>query len=337
MNGDHLSQDGAFQADQAEFRAMQDGVSALESAAIDEIVSDEVMDEGELESEDAPFVTPEYEKKQIGIASLTGKAADVVKYRRDALGKDYPFEVDNTSVVHIASHSGFYEFCLAACLATSAPNRRYQRLTRHFERVVCSLMTAYWGEGSMGARFGWPREGYFDDPPPAFSERVAWLRQRCGFHSYEWLLHEHPELAAPYKRAKDARIDIVVRRSVTDRLAGGLTVLVQCGCGKEDVRDSATKHEALSPEWLRSFFSTTCIPSPTIAFATAHHIANSNAFLSRQYAANCLFVDRMRLMRIFEAHSSAITFRDLTWMRLLTEWVKAHPPSSTLEAELPQP
>ena len=287
-------QQGAFDADQAEFRAMQDGTSSVSSSTLDELMSGEAGSLAEALAPNAPF----YEREQIGAETLTGDANSVVTLRQKHFGIWYPFGVDRGALTY-QRQDPFYEFCLATSIAASYPRQETQRLLRHFERVVRDILIAYAGLNAVGVRFGWPNERDWDKAPNRMDRRVAWMKRQCGYDKDEWLFSLSDKLDAVRRLAKDGRIDVIVRRPVGDNRPGGMTILGQCGCGKHDVDESSRKHEELSLQWLSHFFGRSiCAPSPLRVFASSQHIVREDELYVKQSSADVLILDRLRLRHL---------------------------------------
>lgn len=294
MSRANLKQQFAFDADQVEARAIREGVASVVIAAIDETVSGEAFDIGvDLDLAHLPFNQDEH----LGSEEVTGRTLDAIAHRRKWLGDEYPFEVDRSKLTYSPSTNGVYEFLLATCLATSNPARPFRQLLRHFERISCDLIKLHIGSDSVGVRLGFPTEQELDALPndQGFSRKIDFLRAKCGFNDDEWVLASSTLMEKLVKRQNDARIDFVIRTPFFDQRPGGLAIIGQCGCGKNDVDESSRKSEEMTDEWLAFLFAQTSIVRPTKVFATSQHLLNDEEFFYKQGKSQSLFFDRIRL------------------------------------------
>lgn len=295
-------QHGAFDADEAELRAMKGGATSISVGIQDELMSEEA---DELATE-SPFKLPDWERKQSGAESLAGAALEVAITRQKLLGNIYSFDLDRGSLTYKANNP-LYDFLVATSAAASRPSKRFQALVRHFERVVCDLLVAFAGGDARGLRIGWPSDRGLDKLVETMtSRRIARMKGICGFDEDEWVFYPAKKATAVRERAKDARIDIVVHRSMGDSRVGGLAILGQCGCGKNDVDESSRKHEELSSNWLSFFFGRTSVPAPLKVFATSQHIVRDDDLYAKQCVSQAIIIDRIRLCLLADAHPKAL-------------------------------
>jgi hypothetical protein len=321
-----FKQQGALDADQAELRAIREGEASVAMSSMDERMSGEAMDEGDAETDQAPFQVPPWEKENTGVTIFVGQALDVIRERQRLLGDLYPFIVDRSGLNYNPSDLGLYEFCLATCDAVSNATRAYRRLVRHFERVVTRLLTAFCGADARGCRFGWPSEAFFEPVPKDIEARIALMKRTCRFDDDEWVVSDSRHVTELVHNAKDAKIDIVVRRSLLDDRPGSLTMIGQCGCGKHDVADDSSKHKELDDKWLELFFSRVTVPKPMFVFATSQHVACPSQLHNKQATAQALLFDRIRLVRLAATQHGCLA-GEVKWMKLLTDFVKNNPPT----------
>ena len=312
-----LRQDDAFEADQVEARAIREGIASVASGALDDQISGAAMDV----ADELNLAGPEWNREQGALEELTGRAIGVVRRRQRALGDHYPFTIERSQLSYAQSDLGVYEFCLATCLATSNPSRSHRQLLRHFERLACELVTLQLGNASCGVRFGWPSERDFEEVPSGFSQRLDWMRRRCGFHEEEWTLQQTPLMLKYAERMNDAKIDFIVRCPPPDDRPGGFTFIGQCGCGKNDVNDSSTKFAELTDDWLKFFFATASLVWPTKIFATSQHLVDDLRFYARQGQANALFLDRIRLTLMAARCSERLDGKNQRWLKSLSQRV----------------
>lgn len=318
-------QRSAFDADQAEIRAIREGKSSVTVGTYDEMMSGEALDEGDAQTQAAPFKVPIWEREGTGLTSLVGETIAVVRERQQLLGGLYPFTVDRSGLTHVPSSLGLYEFCLATSDAVSNATKSYRRLVRHFERVVKQLLVAFCGPDAKGCRFGWPSEAYFENATTNVRDRIDLMRKLCGFDSDEWAVSTSKYMEKMIEDAKDAKIDFVIRHPLFDSRPGGLTLIGQCGCGKNDVIEGSTKHEELNGNWLDMFFDRVCVPNPVYVFATSQHVACPTQVFAKQKSGQSLMFDRIRLVKLANAFP-VDTGKETKWMHLLTNYVATNPP-----------
>lgn len=311
-----VKQEGAFEADEAELKAIRNGITSLTAAAQDEIMSEEAADlVASLPN------TPSWEKLQVGAERIVGPALESIQARSESLKGLYPFANNGNALSHAGGDMGFYEFCLATSFAASRPKQGFQKLVRAFEGTVRDLLKCLLGGDSVGVRFGWPTDTDWDDPPTRFPEKVNWLKSRCNFDGDEWSFDPSRRLAARRKTAKDAKIDVVVRRSHGDDRAGGITVLGQCGCGINDVDSSSAKPSELSHQWLNTFFARSAVPRPILVFATSQHVVNENDLFYMQMQSDSIVLDRIRLCLLAQKHPDVFA-NTMPRLRELTNYVR---------------
>lgn len=321
-------QQSAFDADQAELRALREGETSATVGAYDERLSGEAIDIGESESAASPFTTPRWGVEDNGVTQIVGETLRVIHERRRLLGVLYPFDIDRSGIRHRPSVDGVYEYLLATSDAVSNSERAYRRLVRHFERVAKSLVKVFLGPDSRAIRFGWPSEAYFENLSPAITQRLDTMKSACGFDEDDWQLSSSRYLTRKIENANDAKIDFVVRRSIVDNRPGSFTFLGQCGCGRSDVKEDSSKHRQLDDKWLEYFFDRTTVPRPMFIFATCQHVACPTQVYEKQSTGQSLLFDRIRLVKVASQYPDSLR-DELKWMKLLTDFVKENPPKSS--------
>ncbi len=318
-----LTQRGSFSADQAELLAFKDGVTSVSMCTLDERISGEAYDIGDSETDESPFQTPIWQKELLGEAKLSGEALEVIAERQRLLGELYPFEVSGSGLTYRNRQAkpGLYEFCLATCAAVMYPEKGFQRLIRHFERVATKLLIAFCGAGSFGYRCGWPSESDFESTTQGIHARISLMKSKCFFGEDEWVINNASLMQHQISKAKDARIDLVIRRPLLDGRPGALTIVGQCGCGKHDVDDDSRKHKELDMGWLRTFFDRITTPQPLFAFATSQHVASLTQLYMKQNEAKVLFFDRIRLVLLAHSHPECLTCEE-KFMGTMTQKIR---------------
>ncbi len=303
------TQNSASDADQAEFRALREGESSIAAAALDE----QMAGEADTFADGFGLKVPDWEAQQVGVTEITGKTIRVVESRLAILGEElYPFTVNRSSLKYKPSENGVYEYLLATSEAAAYPERQHRELLRHFERLVRDLLKSYLGNDAVGVRVGWPSESLakalVSDAPPTggIYRRIAWMKGKCDFSDDEWTFDPGKHIEVVRRKAKDARIDVVVRRPLFDQRPGGMTLIAQCGCGKHDVDESSRKHTELSDNWLEFFFGRTSTPRPQKVFATSQHVVNETDLYLKQKENEQLVLDRVRLVKMAQLHPEAV-------------------------------
>ena len=269
-------------ADQAEFSAMKGIASVLDTAISDEIISGEIDDEIDLLSQPE---YPAWQEQDLALEELVGEAAREINRRIEILGKDvYPFEFSNNKIRYKGSKSGFYEFCLATCIADDIKTNPFTALPRTFERATALLLRSYFGKGSRALHTGWPRK-----PHQAFRNVMEKLKQEDA----EWIWR--PQDGQDDNDIKDETLDFVVTVSPIDSRAGNLYALGQCACGN----DWNTKLKEPDLKRIGKWFHPPWIIPPIKVFTTPHVIG---AKTMREVAneSEALVFDRLRLTLVSE-------------------------------------
>jgi hypothetical protein len=279
----------AYDADQAERRAMLAGIASVEDAAFDERIA------AELENEETPqpVATPEWEQRDVQAEGLVGAAFEEVERRRAMMGDSYPFSVLDGAVVHKPSITGVYEICLATSLNPMANCENLPRPTVVFEWIAKDALTLYLGSGSEGFRTGWPsdrRETRERGTLRLFKE----LHSLCG--EFAWRPREFLPVRPKPRDLKDAGLDVVVWKHFGDQRASCFFALGQCACGRTDWDH---KLEDLSLKRLRNWFEGPTVSEPTRCFLVPFHIPN-HAHLKEVASYAGVVLDRARIVMIAE-------------------------------------
>lgn len=317
-------QSAAFDTDQAELHALRSGIASVSVGIRDELISEEAI----TLADESGIAVPKWEKAELGAEMLAGAALEVAGNRRKLLDGHYPFSIDRGAIRHSATADQMYEFCLTTSVAASSPKLEEQRLVRHFERVVRDLLVAFIGPDTVGVRFGWPSEKDLDRMTKGIVRKITWMKEACGFGNDEWTLDASERLEALRARSKDARIDVVVRRHFGDGRPGGLTLLGQCGCGRNDVDSSSRKHEELSENWLKHFFGRSSVPFPVFVFATSQHIVSNDDLYFMQSEARAIIFDRVRLTLLAKRCPEVVASHRTRMKSLIDSFCQARPSAS---------
>lgn len=153
--GMYVSQQCAADADQVELNALRSGRAAITGGADDEQLAGVLDDSADVAQLGGA------EPWQLGDVvrdDSVGPIHEELSRRANGLQGAYPFEVEESALVHDSGRrSPIYEFLLAASFSTHEGNRHIQ-LPRLFERVAARLIESYFGKNAKSRHFGWPRD-----------------------------------------------------------------------------------------------------------------------------------------------------------------------------------
>jgi hypothetical protein len=162
---------------------------------------------------------------RLGDADFTF-AISRMRNRRQILEDKYPFRFDVGSIVRsgdatvspytqflILSNTGIVQFDTSD-FSMASPEQR-------FEELALDAFRIWFGENSIGVRFGWPSNL---GRPAEFPAAIRWLADKMDV-----------ELGTSYRPPirKDGGVDLVVWRPFGDFRSGFLIVLVQCTIQKD--------------------------------------------------------------------------------------------------------
>lgn len=286
-------QRASLNADQLELAALRDGVASASQAAIDEIVSGEIEDEARRAVD---TTIPRYERESAAVSDLSAEALHVIQQRSRLLGDDYPFDLERSSLKPREGGSLLYTYCLAVSAKIADGTLRFRQLVRHYERLSMEVVAFQLGTDRF-VRVGWPTErAYANDAAGSFERRIKTAKRVCRYDKNDFRVTSDTRMKRSLKNLKDGRIDAIVHKHMPDGRPGGVTALIQCGCGKHDVDEQKQKSDQLNLNWLNLVFDTLPHPLPLRIFATSQHIVHDDHLHAMQAQGDCIAIDRIRLV-----------------------------------------
>ncbi|WP_223621426.1 hypothetical protein [Lysobacter sp. ESA13C] len=282
-------------ADQTELEAIKRGDVVIDAGVRDDTISG-AIDELEVaeDGDDGPPGNEAWAENDLRLDAEVGAIREELQRRVSLLGTAYPFELSGERLIYRPSESGFYEFCLAICLAKSITRKPYTDLPRRFERATAKLVEHYMGSDSTSLHVGWPRD-------KAIGRRFRTAMKHLEHMPWEWTWS--PEMGKPQdpdpKYTKDEGIDFVVIKRLLDDRAGRLYILAQCACGD----DWKTKWTELNVDRIKKWFRNVTLVPPVRAFVTPYLLVDE--MLRETTGQAGLVFDRARLTRIAEDYLEA--------------------------------
>lgn len=285
----------ARDADQAERRAMLNGVASVEDSAFDERVS------GEADEEEAQLgeESPAWETRDATAERIVGSALEQIEHRASVLGGGYPFVIDNGGIKYRGSATGVYEICLATSLSPMAKVSGLPKPTVIFEWIARDILRLYIGPGSEGFRTGWPSHK-LEKRERGVPRLFAQLNSLCK--EFAWRPKAYLPTNPKPRDLKDAGLDIVVWKPFPDGRTCNLFALGQCACGWTDWEN---KFDDLNTTRLRSWFEGPTYVSPVRCFFVPFHIPNDGHL--KQVAEHAgLPIDRARIVMLAEQNADSV-------------------------------
>lgn len=263
---------------------MRLGTAPAEAGATDDRISGTLS---EMNDEAAPSGSTRWQKDDAAAERVVGRVQEEIERRAAMLGDAYPFEVSDGVLRYRRSELGFYEFCLAACMAETITKGEFVHLPRDFERFVALVVRGYMGPHSFFLHIGAPRD---KDVGSGFHAAMLKLHAACGTGEWKW----NPEEGLPdeNRMSGDEGVDFVVWKSSLDRRPGHIFLLGQCACG-DDWED---KFDDLNLKKFGKWFRPQSDVDPIRVFATPHHVTDQ--FLREAQREAGLVLDRARLVLI---------------------------------------
>ena len=301
----HEAQRLTTPADRAEFLALKEGSTVVDSGVYDERVAG-ALDDFDPNAHDAESWQQLEDLKQETAVSRTHEE---LERRVKILGEAYPFRIEKGTLFHHSRHRvprirhssdapGIYEFLLSICNSTTLASGKHVCLPRLFERIAAKLVAVYFGEHAECIHTGSPRD---QEIGRSFKDAMETVSKRTG----EWVWG--PEEGLPGERHQgDEGCDFVVWLSAPDRRQiGQLFVLGQCACGN----NWQTKYGDLNLKKLHKWFNRGPLSGvdPVRSFATPHHVTDVVLRDASSGDDGGLFFDRARLtMTAFHAKKAVI-------------------------------
>ncbi len=250
-------------------------------------------DYGPMEGE----VETSWQSSDLTYDDAVGQVHEEIERRADLLGPAYPFELEDGLLTYRGPRSGFYEFCLAASLATNITSGENVGLPRLFERMSAILIASAFGPGTEHMHLGSPRDSEIG---AAFHVAMREAHRRTS----EWFWGPDPGLPENPSHTGDEGVDFVVWKRPPDRRVGSLFILGQCACGD----DWSNKFNDIElGRYERWFNPLTYARPPVRAFATPYHLGDG--WLVEALPRAGLVFDRSRLTLLAEDVASDEPYR----------------------------
>lgn len=278
----HQAQRAAGDADQAEFLALKNGSTVLDTGIYDERVAGAMDDFTTLDS----TVRTIWHEEDLKYDSAVGKIHEEIERRRDTMGLTYPFSIEDGTLVYTPNGDLVYKFLLAICNAKTIVSGEYVELPRVFERLSARLVASHLGTGTQFIHTGAPRDS---DVGSSFKDAMITVSGRTS--EWRW----GPDEGLPDEPISgDSGCDFVAWPHPPDgRQIGQLFLLGQCACGN----DWQTKFKDLTVEKLGKWFNPLSIVEPVRCFTTPFHV--TDAMLIEASREGGVVFDRARLVGIF--------------------------------------
>ena len=287
--GRHEAQRFTGDADHAEFLALKNGSTVIDSGIYDKRVA-EALDDFEVNAHN----TESWQPEDLKYDTAVGRTYEEIERRVEMLGDAYPFRLEEGTLSHSSGARGIYEFLLSICNSTTLASGEHVGLPRLFERIAAKLVAIYFGEHAECIHTGWPRDR---EVGRSFKDAMETVSTRTG--EWKW----RPGEGLPWEQDQgDEGCDFVVWLKAPDRRPiGQFFVLGQCACGN----NWQTKHGDLNVEKLKKWFNPFSLFDPVRSFATPHHV--TDVVLREASRESGLFFDRARLtMTAFHAKEAVI-------------------------------
>jgi hypothetical protein len=289
--------DIASNVDQVERASIRYGAAAVSDGLEDERLAGIFIEKA---VERTTMLEDEWEVEDEVIETVEGNAIEEIEERAKLLGEHYPFSLNGTSLRHRQSHTGLYEFCLAASIEKYIKHKPYNRIPIAFERVAAEAVRYYLGRDAIALRTGWPSHDKAKRPIK-FKDMAKILQESTG----EWVWAPRPPNPPDphHRKVKDAGVDFVVWKPMPDQRPGKLFVLGQCACGN----DWDTKLHEPDQEELDRWFRPATYASFQKVFAMPRPITNESVFSEMGLLVKGIVFDRIRLTALVEENLDAFT------------------------------
>ncbi|VVD29133.1 hypothetical protein [Paraburkholderia dioscoreae] len=310
-------------ADQTEWKAVKDGRANLQAGIMDDRIADATEQFVGDDSKDTVF-----QKSEATYETLTGTLTEEILWRQKVLGKDYPFEIQGGSLVHVPGTSMVYEALLGITQAETLTEGDHTILPRWFERIAVVTAQSYLGPTSVARHTGWPRPWA---QKKEFKAVVDLLNELTGKRNGEWQWHPADDrpTSPTTTDVKDGGVDVVAWIPHLDERTGQLYLLGQCACGG----DWTTKFDDINIDDLTQWAKISVVP-PIRSFFTPYRVATPYMRDASRKAG--IVFDRIRIVSVLrKGHRSQIVARlPRVFTRLINVAKLPKPPKA---AAAPQP
>ena len=294
----HKQFKAALDADQVEAQAMLAGAANIEAGIEDErmagVVDDELIENGNS-----------WEERQVVLEGMSGAVAEEVQRRSIMMKAAYPFRITKGGgLSYRRSHTGVYEFCLAAALNPTGEATGALKASAIFELIARDVLASHLGKGTKGFRTGAPSYD-FEKRGNSARDTFIELEKQCG--EFRWCPQADFPIDPPFNHLRDIGLDIVVWKPWHDGRQGQLFALGQCACGKNEL--SKSKGRDLSLKRLGTWLRPICHATPLRCFFVAHHIPNTLELYEMSKDAGVVF-DRARIALVAESAVDRVRSRE---------------------------
>ena len=300
----HKQEKWAEEVDQLEWSASVLGTSPFEASQLDDEIADLLVEADSLAESEAVLddqagatieerverkllqAEEEAERTEKKTEDLTAGMQAEAQRRSEALGEDYPFSIDGSSLSYRGGESRSHKIYME-CLKTSVAPTPEDR--EAFEHLVGRALRAYLGyDRAIIKPFGWQREAEADQPR-RIRDMVTGLHKETN--EWRW----SPDVGFPENPpptlVKDLGIDTFAWLPMPDKRPGKLFVVAQCATGRTnwDAKLTDVDWNRIT-NWIRPIpnqWSIRC-------FAIPFHLPNDARWLEVSGLGG-LFLDRCRL------------------------------------------
>ena len=276
--------DIAIDADQAEWAAIQFGISNIDEGIRDNVMGGELRDPLEIESR-------------------ASNVADEVKRRKAVLGLEYPFKIKENSLEYRPSSNSVYEFCLSISFVPSLSTRFGKQFQISFERLTRDVLKCYLGKTNvMSYRTGMPGDTV-EKRPGRIKGIIDEISKMCRKSEWIWRPDDGFPKEPKWNEIGDLGMDVVAWREFEDQRCGHMFLLAQCACG---LTDWDSKFDEPNYGRIKSWVGKISNVPFVKVFAIPFHIPNDPHFGEVTRQVGGIVFDRARLVMIANAHSAFI-------------------------------
>jgi len=283
-----LHQDAEYNADQAEFRALQYRYSNVESGIEDDNIADSLDDYTLEQSRDE-----EWAMNDVAKDNAAGLLLEKLQSRAQKLGDSYPFELNGAEIKLKENQTNLvYRFCLAVANAPNITKGKYSHLPREFEQLAGQVVSSVFGSSTKWLHTGWPRP---EGQPTKFKDLAEKINQETGGH--EWIFNPAPGFGEQdARKIKDCGVDFISWNDFFDTRDGKLYVAGQCACGN----DWVNKFGDINFKKLERWFRPTSLVTPVKVLSIPFCATESYLFSSSD--EDNILMDRTRLTLLHSKH-----------------------------------
>lgn len=283
-----LHQEAEYNADQAEFRALQYRYANVESGIEDDNIADCLDDYALEQSSDEEWASNDVAKD-----NAAGLLLEKLQSRVQRLGDAYPFELNGAEIRLKETQTNLvYRFCLAIANAPNITTGQYAQIPREFEQLAGQVVSRVFGESTKWIHTGWPRP---TGQPTNFQNLAEKINQETGGN--EWIFSPAPGFdVLDAKNIKDCGVDFISWNDFFDTRDGKLYIAGQCACGN----DWINKFGDINFKKLERWFRPTSLVTPVKVMSIPFCATESYLFSSSE--EDNILMDRTRLTLLHSKH-----------------------------------